>query len=214
MARVNSMPLVHGSVSFSRFLVKTGKAFKLQDARKSLGRILKTRAFEPIDRRTDDERASGFVELENNDAVEFPVSSIFHAEHALFSFRVDTLRIPSAALKQEVSNWEKQFQAENDRAPSRKELADAKSNAKQLLRNKATVSTRAHDVSWNLKTGHMQIWAGSRKSVEEVQAAVESALSIELVPRVPGAMVDEDIDEALIGPTVELLGVDSKELSQ
>jgi recombination associated protein RdgC len=64
-----------------------------------------------------------------------------------------------------------------------------------------------------MKTQQLQVWAGSRKSVEEIVAALESALSLKLVPRVPGAMLKNDIDEKLLGPTAELLGVDGKELN-
>ena len=207
------MPLTKGSISYSRFAVKADKPQAVAEARKSLGRILRTRAFEPIDRKSEDERSAGFVEIENPENTEFSVGDVFRGEYALFSFRVDTLRVSSAALRNELERFEAQFEKQNERKPSRQERNDAKASFRQTLRNRATPSTKVHDISWNMKTHQLQVWAGSRKSVEEIVAALESALALKLVPRGPGAMLKSDIDEKLLGPTAELLGVDGKELN-
>ncbi|MCE9672488.1 recombination-associated protein RdgC [Myxococcus stipitatus] len=202
------MPVLRGAVTFSRFRVEPTKEAP-SDIKRWLQRGLKAHAFEPIDRKSEDDRAAGFVELENADAVDFAVSRLFYGEYALFSFRIDTLKVPAPAMKQELAKWTTQFEAENDRPPSRGEKTQAKGQIKQMLRNRATPRTSVLDVSWNQTTQQMQIWAASRKVVEEIVIALENALGLKLVGLTPAAIAQmSGIDEGALGPTAELIGMD------
>jgi len=206
------MPLLRGSVSFSRFQVTSDRPAALEAARKSLWKILRTRAFEPLGKNSEEDRSVGFVELENPESTEFSPGSLFYGEHALFSFRIDTVRLPASALRAEMARTDSHFEKQHGRKPSRKEKNELKLAIRQQLKNRTFPNTRVQDVSWNLKSGQLQIWAGSRKGVEEVQAALETALSIKLVPQVPGALLKADEENPLLGPTAELLGVEPREL--
>ena len=95
------MPVLRGAVTFSRFRVevKDGASF---DPKRALARGLRTRAFEPIDRKTEEERAAGFCELELPDGVEFSPGALFSGEHALFGYRIDVLKVPASELKAEL----------------------------------------------------------------------------------------------------------------
>ncbi|HLL52362.1 MAG TPA: hypothetical protein VK447_02390, partial [Myxococcaceae bacterium] len=69
--------------------------------------------------------------------------------------------------------------------------------------------TKVHDLSWNLKTNQLQIWAASRKLIEEIQAVVEAAFEVKLIPLVPSAMAAKaGIEEGALAPTPELVGGD------
>lgn len=198
------MPILRGSVSFARFRVE--RADK-GDVKRSITGALKAHVFEPIDRKGEEDRATGFVELENPDGFEFSAGSVFYGERALFGFRVDTIRVSSATLRDELQRWETGFKNENERKPSRAEKSEMKGAIRQKLRNRAPENTKVHDLAWNLKTNQLQIWTSSRKQVEEIVAAMESAFSVKLQPLIPGAVaISEGIDEKLLEPTSALVG--------
>src|SRR5690606_41841963 len=119
------MPLTRGAVTFSRFRVRPGAKELPSDLPRSLGRALRARAFEPLDRTGDEERAAGFVELEAEDGVEFASGSVFRGDHALFAYRVDTLKVPSSPLQGELTKRLEALEAENDRHPARGEMPPA-----------------------------------------------------------------------------------------
>jgi recombination associated protein RdgC len=203
------MPLLRGAVTFSRYRVEPAGDAPPADPRRWLLKGLKARAFEPIDRRTEEERAMGFVELENPEATGFSAGSVYAGEYALFGFRVDTLRVSAAALKAELAKWAQAFEKENDRAPTRAETARSRTELRAMLRQRAVPSTKVHEVSWNQKTQQLQVWAASRKAVDEVAQAIEAALQVELVPLVPAAMAAQaGIAEDALSPTPELVGIE------
>ncbi|MBU8899447.1 hypothetical protein DRW03_28830 [Corallococcus sp. H22C18031201] len=202
------MPVLRGAVTFSRFRAEPSKDASAE-AKRWLSKGLKSHAFEAIDRRSEDERAAGFVELENTEASDFSVSNLFHGEYALFAFRIDTLKVPASLMKAELDKWTAAFTKENDRPPARAEKNRQRAELKQLLRQRAVPRTSVLDVSWNLKTQQLQIWAASRKTVEEILVALENALPVKLTSLTPAELaLKAGIDEKSLGPTPELLGVD------
>jgi recombination associated protein RdgC len=202
------MPVLRGAITFSRFLVEPAEG-AAADLKRSLSRALKARAFAPIDRRSEEERAVGFVELENQDASEFSAGALFYGEYALFGYRIDQIKVPGAVLRAEVDKWATAFEKEKGRPPSRGEKAENRSSVRQVLRNRAVPVTKVHDVSWNLKSQQLQIWAASRKAVEEVLNAVETAFKVKLIPLIPSAAAARmGIEESALGPTAELIGLE------
>ncbi|MFL5320018.1 MAG: recombination-associated protein RdgC [Myxococcaceae bacterium] len=200
------MPILRGSVTFSRFRVERSDKTP-SDERRWLARGLQAHAFEPIDRKGDEDRATGFVELEHGDKMEFAVGDLFYGERALFAFRVDVIRVSAATVRDELLRWATAFENEHGRKPARGEKTEAKAGIRQKLRNRATELTKLHDVAWNLKSDQVQIWSSSRKQVDEITAAVESAFSVKLSPLVPGAMaLSSGVDEDALQPTAELVG--------
>lgn len=205
------MPILSGTVTFARFHVEPAESFPT-DVRRWLSRGLRARAFEPIDRQTDEERAAGFVELEDHESTEFPSARLFYREHALMAWRIDTLKVPAAALKAELAQWVAAFTQEHERAPSKAEKAERRTALRQALRTRAVPVTKVYDVSWNLNAQELQLWASSRKVVDEVVLAMESCFRIELHAHVPSVMARrQGVADAALVPTPELLGMSGKE---
>ena len=206
------MPVLRGAVTFSRFRVEPSPEAG-SDSKRWLPKGLRAHAFEPIDRKGEEERASGFVELERTDGVEFAPSALYNGEWALFGFRVDTLKVSASAIKAELETWEKAFEEREGRLPGRAEKAAQRTQVRHMLRQRAVPSTRVSDVSWNLKTGQLQVWAASRRTVEEVAVALESALPVKLTALVPAALAAEaGVAEDALKPTPELSGAGSTEV--
>lgn len=202
------MPIASGTVTFARFSVEPVESFPA-DVRRWLSRGLRARGFEPIDRQTEDERAAGFVELDDHEATGFSPGRIFHGEHALLAWRIDTLKVPAAELKAELARWVTAFQDEHGRAPARKEKADRRAALRQAMRAQATPVTKVYDVSWHLAAQQMQIWAASRKVVDEVALAMESSFRIRLHAQVPSVVATRrGVTDAALAPTPELLGME------
>lgn len=201
------MPIQSGTVTFARFRVEPAASFPT-DVRRWLSRGLRARGFEPIDRHTDEERTAGFVELEDHEATEFSPGRLFYGEHALLAWRVDTLKIPAAVLKAELAQWAADFEEEEGRAPTKGEKTERRAALRQALRMQAALVTKVYDLSWNLPAQQLQIWASSRKVVEEVAMTMSSCFRIELHAQVPSVIAKRrGVADGLLGPTPDLLGI-------
>ena len=61
--------------------------------------------------------------------------------------------------------------------------------------------------------GELQLWAASRKVVEEIAAAIEIAFEVKLAPLSVGAQaVRAKIAESALAPTAALLGLSREEV--
>lgn len=180
------MPIRRGSVSFARFRVE-GDIPK--DQRRWVQGALKAGAFEGIDLKGDEERTAGFVELETPTRTDFGPGDIFFGLHALFAWRVDKLRIPGTQVRAEMLRWSQAFEEKNKRPPGRREKGDQKDVIRRTLRSKTDPVTKTFEISIDLAAKELLLWATSRTVIEEVQAVLESKLSVKLVPHVPASFV-------------------------
>lgn len=202
------MPILRGSVSFARFRCEaTEKTPK--NLQRALSEALKLKAFEPIDRKGEEDRASGFVELYDPERCEFGATDLFFGERALFSYRVEKLRVPGPAVNTEVDAWRKAFSAEHGRPPKRPEVNEARDDVRRKLRQRTLPSVAVFDVTWNLSSERLLIWATARKLVEEIQVTLEDALRVRLVPEVPAAIAERKrVPELQLAPTAILFGAE------
>ena len=207
------MPIQSGAVTFARF--RSEPAGARPDAKRWLLRGLRKKAFEPLEaRKPEDDRAAGFVELEDHDATGFE-AGLFQGEHALFAWRIDRLEVPAKAVKAEVDRWAAAFTAEQGRPPGRREKAGRKEEVRQLLRQRAEPSSKVIDVSWNLETGEVAVWATSRKVVDEISTAMEEVFAVSLHAVSVGATATRSkLPEAALGPTAALVGLGGQEVSR
>lgn len=196
------MPIRRGAISCSRFRLD-GEVPK--DVKRWLTKALTVKAFEPIDKKGDEDRAVGFVELENPDATEFRVGALFEGDYALFAWRVETLKVPQASLREELLAWAKAFEGKEGRKPGRREKAEQKDTLRRAHRARTPPTSKVFDVSLLLPQRELLVWANSAKVVDEVQAELEDGLKVRLVQRVPAALVSAAVLDTL-SPTPELFG--------
>ena len=199
------MPTLRGAVTFSRYRVEAEDRSPTEWKR-VLTRGLRAHVFEPLKPGAPEERTAGFVELPDRDATEFPVSSVYEGDFALFTYRIDEVRIPSAVVREQLERWSRVFEREHQRKPGWKEKNDAKMEIRHTLRSRYPLSTKTFDVSWNLASKKLQIWAGSRKAVDEVESAIVQAFSgVKLVPMVPVVLATKlGLNEKALAPTPSL----------
>ncbi len=194
------MPIRRGSVNLARFRLEGAIP---KDVKKWLQKGLAKTSFEPIDPKSEDERAAGFVELEAPERVEFAAGNLFHGLHALFAWRVDRLKVPANAMRAGLLQWSQAFEQKNGRAPGRRERSEQKDTLKKALRAKQAPVTKLFEISIDLTSRDVFVWATSRTVVEEVQGALESTLELKLIPRVPAAFLPAGVIDTLM-PTPEL----------
>ncbi len=200
------MPILRGAVTFSRFRAGSGDPSGT-DTRRWLVEGLRKKSFAPLDLGcAGEDRSAGFVELERTDATTFG-PDLFQGEYALFGYRIDAVRVPAAALRRELEQWAATFRVEKGRAPARGERTAQREALREALRQHVTPTTRVHDVSWNLKLRELSIWAASRKAVEEVAAALEEALGVDLHPLTPSSSAKlGGVPDDALAPTPALMG--------
>lgn len=203
------MPILRGSVTFSRYRVEHADK-RPSDSRRWFLKGLKTAAFEPLDKNSEEDRAAGFAELEDRDSTDFHVGNLYRGNRALFCWRIDTLRIPSSQLKAEMERWGKQFEAENQRRPARSEKNEARANLKDMLRTRTVPSVKTHDIAWDLENGELQVWSASRKIVDEILGTIETAFEVTLKPHTPTAMTSND-EASKLQPTLSLVAGNGQE---
>ena len=122
---------------------------------------------------------------------------------------MDTIRVPASMLKSELEAWCKAYEDKIGHPPKRADKSAEKELILKRLRKRAFVATQTYDLSWNLDTDAVQIWASSKKIVEEMQIAIEEAFDVSLTPTSPGARADAaEIDGDTIRPTAALFGDD------
>jgi recombination associated protein RdgC len=196
------MPIRRGAVSFSRFRVQGSRP---KDTRRWVLGALKARCFVPIDPQGEEDRAAGFVELEQDRRTDFSVGDVFLGRQALCGYRVEKLRIPAGQMRAHLLEWAQRYEVQNRRAPGRRERAEEKEAFRRQLRKKQEPSAKVFDVSLDLATGDVFVWASARAVVDEIQEALEAELKVRLVPRVPAAFAAQRVVDAL-EPTPELFG--------
>ncbi|MBL8922283.1 MAG: recombination-associated protein RdgC [Myxococcaceae bacterium] len=196
------MPIRRGALSFARFRLDGSLP---RDTRRWLLKALEARAFEGIDPKGEEDRASGFVSLEQPEVAEFGAGEVFRGMSALFAWRVEKLRVPSQVIRTQLAEWAQAFEQKNGRAPGRREKTEQKDAIRRALRSKTEPGVKVFDVSLDLAAKELQIWATTRSVVEEVTEALESGLEVRLVPCVPASQVDAETLDRL-APTTELFG--------
>lgn len=195
------MPLLKGSATFSRYRVEHDKKRGKQD----LAEALRLRAFQALEPGGEEERAQGFVELRDRARTDFSPGELYEGDFALFAYRVDEIRIPAAAVRSALEQWQAKFLEENGRPAGKKEKADAKDELRHTLKSRYPVATKVFEVSLNLGTDHAQLWAGSRKALDDLQDAVEQALGVKLIPISPLTVAEQlGIAEKSLTPTPAL----------
>jgi recombination associated protein RdgC len=206
------MPVLRGAITFARFRVESPKP--PQDTRRWLVRGLARGAFEPIDiAKGEEDRAAGFVALDDSDSTEF--GGVLERGRALFAFRVDAIRVKGAAVRAELERWAAAFEQEHGRRPARGEKSTARDQIRHELRRKTEPTVRVFDVSWDVEGRALQVWAASRKAVEEIAAAIEAALEVKLAPMsVSAQAVKARISEAALAPTAALLRLSREEVGR
>lgn len=198
------MPALDGSISFARFYVE-GDA----PSGKQLQASLCGHAFKPLRADEGEDRAEGWVELEDPDQTAFAPERMLFDGVLIIRHRTDRLQVPAPLLKRRLEEWARAYTRDNGRPPPRGVKKEQKELLHQQLRRQAFPQSKTVDISWRLDTGELWIWATSRKQIDELIAQLEDTFGLHLSPRGPEALTALALgpDDALV-PTAALFGTE------
>lgn len=205
------MPVLRGAVTLCRFHAEwPEKKPRPKDPRRSLPNALRRNTFEPLDRSGEEERSAGWVELDDHDGTGLAAAQVLFDGTLLVTWRVDLVRVPAAIQRAEVERWARAYEAKQGRPPTRTDKAAEKELILKRLRKRAFITTRTHDVVWNLDSDEVQVWSASRAAVEEIHVTIEESFGVRLAPTSPGARLEAaGLDPARLKPTEALFGVEA-----
>ena len=199
------MPILGGSVSFLRYRVLESP--ERGPGHRSLAVGLKKLCFQPLDREGEEESSSGFVELYDEDSVQFAPGSFIFAEDLIVRWRVDSIKIPAQLVKRQIDTWIPGFESRRGRPPSKKEKNEQKELIIRKLRKQAFILTKTYDVRWRLQADEVHVWATSRRVLDEILASLEEAFELVMYPLAPGGLwADFGVELDGLKPTPELFG--------
>jgi len=202
------MPILQGAVTFARFRAEPQKP-QPKDVRRAYAKDLRGRAFAPLDKLGEQERATGWVELHDHDSIALSPARFLFDGRLLTTYRVDIRRVPSAMVRRTLDDWAKDYKLRQGRPPKRTERSEQKELIIKRLRKQAFIATQTVDVAWNLDTDDVTIWLSTRKLIDEVHIALEETFDIRLQPVSPGALAEATgASDKVLAPSKVLFGVE------
>lgn len=144
------MGLIHGSGSFTRFMVDGAIPENYMEA--FPGRISRF-SFRNIDETSDQERSVGWVNIMDMFDNRFAAMEYLKEPCIAMSWRVDARSVPSKALKQYCREAEEKIKAsEGLEFLSKKRRQEIREGVKKELLRRAIPRSQAYDMIWNLHT--------------------------------------------------------------
>jgi DNA recombination-dependent growth factor C len=142
------MGLVHGSGSFTRFVVEgTVPESYLEDFPNRISRF----AFRNIDQTSDQERSVGWVNIMDMFDNRLGALEYLKEPCIALSLRVDVRKVPSRALKQYCREAEEKVKVSEElEFLSKKRRQEIKEQVKSELIKRAIPRSQAYDMIWNL----------------------------------------------------------------
>ena len=161
---------------------------------------LNRKGFREIEINSDQEEASGWVQMEDPFSTTFDLASVFWDRYALFAMRLDTLKIPPATLRLYLRRDMARFleQVGKERA-SRDEEENVRDLLIKTLRRRLLPTTKVCEVIWNVDEGDLWFFSASKKLNELFQERFHQAFGLAPIPRNTYGRLEE-------------LGLDTREL--
>ena len=159
------MGLIRGAGSFTRFRVEESLP---DDYLERFSTMIARYAFRSLDENSDEERATGWVNILDMYDSDFNGMEYFKEPWLAMSWRVDVRKVPSKALTQYTREAEKRILAmeglefmPKDRRRELKEVVRSK------LTRRAIPRSNTYDMIWNLQSGELLFGATSNRLCDE-----------------------------------------------
>jgi len=188
------MGLLRGSASFSRYFVNgTPPGNYLDEYAQNIERY----SFRGFDESSDEDRAIGWVSIMNIFDTAFEQKQFHMHPYLGLSFRVDTRRVPSNALKQHCFEAEHKIKVmehlEYLPKERRKELKEITMN--QLLK-RAIPRTNTYDMIWNVNESMLAFGSTNNKICDEFVEIFFKTFDLKLSPVFPYSFAGSNLEKA------------------
>jgi DNA recombination-dependent growth factor C len=195
------MGLLRGSASFSRYFVN-GRPPEgyLDQYAENIARY----SFCGFDEFSEEDRSTGWVNIMNIFDTSFDRKPFHLYPYLSLSFRVDTRKVPSSALKQHCMEAEHRIKVmENLEYISKERRREIKEMTMSQLLKRAIPRTNTYDMIWNIKTSMLIFGAVSNKICDEFAELFFKTFGMNLSPVFPYSLacanlVGKDIDTGVL----------------
>jgi hypothetical protein len=163
--RSNFVGLIHGSASFTRFMVEgVLPGDYLEQFPKRIARF----SFRAIDEESDQERSAGWVNIMDMFDSSQSAMEYFKEPCVALSWRVDVRKVPAKALKQYCRQAEEKIKASEElEYLSKKRRQEIREGVSAALMKRAIPRSQTYDMIWNLRSGTAVFGAVSNKLCDE-----------------------------------------------
>jgi DNA recombination-dependent growth factor C len=177
------MGLLRGSASFSRYFVnRTPPEGYLDEYAQNISRY----SFRGFDEYSDADRSTGWVNIMNIFDTSFDQKQFHIYPYLSLSFRVDTRKVPSSALKQHCLEAEHKIKVmENLEYISKERRREIKEMTLNQLLKRAIPRTNTYDMIWNIKTSMLMFGTISNKTCDEFAELFFKTFGLNLSPLFP-----------------------------
>lgn len=177
------MGLLRGSASFSRYIVNGTPPEDYPEA--YVNSIIRY-SFRGLDEHSDQDRSTGWVNILNIFDTEFERKQFHMYPYISLSFRVDTRKVPSSALKQHCLEAEHRIKVmENLEYLSKERRKEIKEMTQGQLLKRAIPRTKTYDIIWNIQTSMLIFGSTSGRICDEFAELFFKTFGLNLSPVFP-----------------------------
>jgi len=189
-----NMGFMQRSVSFTRFQVEDPLP---EDYTESFPERIARRAFRKIEEESLEERSEGWVNIMDMLDSDFSAMEYFKDPYLALSWRVDTRRVPSNALKRYAGEAEKEIKKrERLKYLPKKRRDEIREYTRLMLLKRVLPSTQVYDVVWHLDAGILLFGATSVKLCDEFRSFFLKTFECGLTPVYPYSLGERVLKEA------------------
>ena len=194
------MGFLSGTASFSRFLVN-GKPPKNYE--KEFPIRIAQNAFRKLGENSDEERSTGWVNVMDIFDNQFPNRDYFKDPYLVLSWRVDTRKVPSRALRQYSREAEDKIKdLENLEWLSKKRRQEVREGVLVQLLKRAIPRTNIYDMAWNLDAQTVLFGSTSNRLSGEFTEFFFKTFDLNLTPVFPYLMALQALEKQGSSPDI------------
>lgn len=177
------MGIFSGNLSYMRYFVEGTPPIENRD---DFIERIQLYAIPELTADNEDEQVTGWTLTESVLDTEFSIEKVFHNEYIIFSFRIDSWKIPAALQKaHQVAAERAHMEEQNREKLGKREKNLIKDKVRKELKNQTLPNLATYDVCWHPESGILRFWSLSARSNEMFVELFEKTFGLQLTPQTP-----------------------------
>lgn len=186
------MGFLFGTASFSRFLVNSKPPKNYEE---EFPIRIAQNAFRKLDENSDEERSTGWVNVMDIFDNQFPNRDYFKDPYLVLSWRVDTRKVPSKALRQSSREAEDKIKdLENLEWLSKKRRQEIREGVLVQLLKRAIPLANTYDMVWSLDAQTVLFGSTNNRLCGEFTEFFLKTFDLNLTPVFPYIMASQALE--------------------
>ncbi len=137
------------------------------------------------------EKVCGWTSFQTPFAPQFDDSSFMVGEYLVFSFRIDTKKVPSKVVKKNYEIETAKILADTGREfLSKNEKKEIKERVKDVLLLRIPATPNQYDVVWNYEHAWLWFFCSSKSAIEEFESLFLKSFGLSLIRMFPFTLGD------------------------